>query len=159
MIAVSTVELTLRMLVSLALVSGLLLTITRFTKSRMGGRSAAAALDVCHRHQLTKSSAIAVVRAGQRHFLVGVNDNAITLLAEGDDLAAAPGAEGDQDEKVPALGPGVEGPEAARTEAGRAKPVVDVRKDGARKRRSGGAASASSGIGLLEVLRERSVRR
>ncbi|MCP3993181.1 MAG: hypothetical protein GY724_29230 [Actinomycetia bacterium] len=157
MIAVSTVELTLRMLVSLTLVSGLLWAITRVARNRMGGGSATAPLDICQRHQLTKSSAIAIVRAGQRHLLVGVNDHAITLLAEGDDLALPPKIKVDGDR--PVLEPGPATPEAARSESVRAKPIVDVRKSGARKRRSGGAASASSGIGLLEVLRERSVRR
>jgi flagellar biogenesis protein FliO len=162
-IAASTVELTLRMLVSLAIVSGLLWVITHYARRRIRGASAAAALDVCTRHQLTKSSAIAVVRAGRRHFLVGVNDNAITLLAEGDDLVVAPRIKVDDEaglelEPVPAELEATE-PKATRSDADRPKPVVDVRKNGARKRRSGGLASASSGIGVIEALRERSVRR
>ena len=162
MMAASTAELTLRMLVSLVLVSGLLWAMTQFARKRLRNGSPAAVLDVCNRHQLTKSSTVAVVRAGHRHFLVGFNDHAITLLAEGDDLAVAP-QDGDPervdlDNEPVAPRPAATDHDAAPSKPRRAKAIVDVRKSGAWKRRSG-AASASSGIGVIEALRERSVRR
>lgn len=154
MFAVSTIELTLRMLVSLALVSGALLLITRFTRSRFRLGGPRATIDVQGRHQLTKSSSIALVRAGQRHLLVGVNDHAITLLAEGDDLV---------DDLI-------DNGETAGSEDN-TDPVVDVRngeskqlrgktdKSGARKRRRGTGSLAPAGMGVIEALREKSVRR
>lgn len=161
-LAVSTVELTLRMLVSLALVSALLMLITRFARNRFRLGTGQATIDVHHRHQLTKSSAVAVVRAGRRHFLIGVNDHAITLLAEGDDLI-----QGQDPVTVDELPAGTE----AATGTAATDDVVDVRgsgnrrsrsktvKGGARKRRSGAGGPASSGMGVIEALREKSVRR
>lgn len=152
MFAVSTIELTLRMVVSLALVSGALLLITRFSRSRFRLGGPRATIDVQGRHQLTKSSSVALVRAGQRHLLVGVNDHAITLLAEGDDLV---------DDLVD---DGETGGNQDTTDH-----VVDVRsgerkqsktdKSGARKRRRGTGSPAPSGMGVIEALREKSVRR
>jgi flagellar biogenesis protein FliO len=164
MMGATTAELTIRMLVSLVLVSGMLWMVTQFARKRLRAGSAAAALDVCNRHQLTKSSAVAVVRAGHRHFLVGVNDHAITLLAEGDDLILATddgdgsGDQGDAEAGPVVPRPASTAPEVAASKPKRSRAIVDVRRSGARKRR-GGAASASSGIGVIEALRERSVRR
>ena len=155
-VAVSTVELTLRMLVGLALVGGLLKLITGLARNRFHLGSSRAAIDVRDRHQLTKSSSLAVVRAGRRHFLIGVNDHAITLLAEGDDLIQG------QDHVTTEERPG---------DTAVAEEVVDVRGNGnrrsrnktvkgnARKRRSGADGAASSGMAVIEALREKSVRR
>lgn len=149
MLAASTTELTLRMIVALALVGGTLIVVTRFARGRLRNGAGRAEIDVRGRHQLTKSSAVAVVTAGQRHFLIGVNEHAITLLAEGDDLV--PPAD------IPVDTPG--------------HGVIDVRaadggdtdnrtsKDGARKRRRGASRPAPAGTGVIEALRERTTRR
>ena len=133
--AASTVELTLRMVVALAFVGGALLFVTRIARTRLRLNVADTPIDVYGRRQLTKSSAVAVVRAGKRYVLIGVNDHAITLLAEGDDLVD------------PALEP----------------EVVDVRgkttRGGAWKRRNGTKGPASSGTGVVNALREKTVRR
>ena len=44
-------------------------------------------LSVLDRRELTRSAGIALIRAGERHLLVGVSDQGVQLLAEGDDLA------------------------------------------------------------------------
>lgn len=44
-------------------------------------------LSVLDRRQLTRTTGIALIRAGERHLLVGVSDQGVQLLAEGDDLA------------------------------------------------------------------------
>lgn len=44
-------------------------------------------LSVLDRRQLTRTAGIALIKAGERHILVGVSDQGVQLLAEGDDLA------------------------------------------------------------------------
>ena len=46
-------------------------------------------LSVLDRRQLTRTTGIALIRAGERHLLVGVSEQGVQLLAEGDDLALA----------------------------------------------------------------------
>lgn len=149
MFAVTTLELTLRMLVALALIGGLLLIATRTAKGRFKLGGPAASIDVRSRHQLTKASAVAVVRAGQRHFLIGVNDNAITLLAEGDDLVS-PGETSET---------GSQGVVDVRAAGAPAPSNSMTARDGARKRRRGKSGPASSRTSVMEALRERTVRR
>ena len=157
MVAVSTVELTIRMILALILVSVLLMLITKFARNKFRFGGTRAMIDVRDRHQLTKSSTVAVVRAGQRHFLIGVNDHAITLLAEGDDLvmgqdlvASGEPATGTTDGVVDVRDNGQQ-----RSKKNTKKTV----KGGARKRRSGTGDAASSRMGVMEALREKSVRR
>jgi len=208
MLAVSTAELTIRMLVALAVVGGLLLLLTRFARSRLNLGTSDAPLQVCNRHQLTKSSMVAVVRAGERHFLVGVNDNAISLLAEGNDLVAdnnlvegnhlvagdvldeAPTATRTAsttvdnaagavvDVRTDETGPGAHAKSTiTKSAVTRSKPIkarsttrstgadpattgaTESAKGGAGKRRRGTTSPAPSGMGVIEALRERSVRR
>ncbi len=49
-----------------------------------------AVLDVIDRQQLTRSTGIALIRAGERHLLVGISESGVQMLAEGDDLATQP---------------------------------------------------------------------
>ena len=85
-VAAATAELTLRMLVSMAVIGVFLLVAVRVTKGRLRTGARRAGIGIHARHQLTKASSVAVVQAGSRYFLLGVNDSAVTLLAEGDDL-------------------------------------------------------------------------
>lgn len=87
--ASTTAELMIRMIVGLALVLGLLVLGTKLARQRLG-RTTSVDIDVCGRQVLSKASSIAVVRVGGRHLLLGVNDNGVSLLAEGDDLLEAP---------------------------------------------------------------------
>ena len=73
-----------------------------------------------------------VLRAGQRHLLVGVTDHQLSLLAEGDDLLPAEPA-------APALG-------RESSSDPRTGPI-------------GSEDPGSSRMGFVEALRERTVRR
>ena len=44
-------------------------------------------LSVIDRRQLTRTTGIALVKAGDRHLLLGVSDQGVQLLAEGNDLS------------------------------------------------------------------------
>lgn len=83
----TTAELTVRMLVGLAVVGGLLYGLTRFAASRLDGARPSATIAVEARESLTKGSAVALVTIGRRTMLLGVTDSSVSLLAEGDDLA------------------------------------------------------------------------
>ncbi len=148
-LAVSTVELALRMILALAILVVVLLGAGRLARKRLGGAGRMPEIEIAARRQLTKTSTLAVVRAGQRHVLIGVNDHAITVLAEGQDLLA------DDD--------GVE------SEPG-SEPVVDIRTpeqqatagDGRRReaRRPGPTIrSAGPRSSVVEALRDLTVRR
>ena len=88
MSGVSTIELLIRMTVSLAVIGGLLWLIQRVGRKRLGGlgRSATAPIEVTSRKQLSRTSSIALVRVGERNILIGVTDAGVSLIAEGDDL-------------------------------------------------------------------------
>lgn len=83
----------LRVLASFAIVGVLLWAFVRASNGRLGALMTGTArgrltdpIFVVGRHQLTKNTGIALVRAGERHLLVGVSDQGVQLLAEGDDL-------------------------------------------------------------------------
>lgn len=84
----------LRVVASFAIVGVLLWLFMRASNGRLGalvtGSTRGRAHDplaVIERRQLTRSAGIAIVRAGERHLLVGISDQGVQLLAEGDDLA------------------------------------------------------------------------
>ena len=84
----------LRVLASFAIVGVLLWLFMRASHGKLGALMTGGArgrlhdnLAVLDRRQLTKNAGIALVRAGERHLLVGVSDQGVRLLAEGDDLA------------------------------------------------------------------------
>lgn len=74
-------ELTVRLIASLAVVVGLLLLLARFAGRRYAGR-AGAPVQVVHRQQLSRSSAIAVVSVGSRLLVIGTTDQQVSLLTE-----------------------------------------------------------------------------
>ena len=83
----------LRVALSFAAVGGLLWLFARAGRGRLGallagtvGKPSSDPLVVLERRQLTKSSGVALLRVGRRHLLVGVGDDSVQLLAEGDDL-------------------------------------------------------------------------
>jgi flagellar biogenesis protein FliO len=84
----------LRVLASFAIVGALLWLFMRASNGKLGALMTGGTrgrlqdhLAVVDRRQLTKNAGIALVRAGERHLLVGVSDQGVRLLAEGDDLA------------------------------------------------------------------------
>ena len=139
----TTVELTLRMIAGLLVVLGGMALLTRLARRRLRFASTETVIDVCARQQLTKSAGLAVVRAGSRYVLIGINDTAVTLLTEGDDLVGEPPSTGVVDVR----------PSPAEGSA------VDTGRGGTRKRRNGTRSPASSGTGVVAALREKTVRR
>lgn len=131
MLAVTTLELTIRMVVGLAVIAGLLWAATRLARSRLGMDADTVSVDVKARRALTKNSSLVLIKAGSRHLLVGANDHAVTLLAEGDDLVDADLAD---------------------------EPDVDLRRAPAGPRRRARTGSTSA-PGLLNTLRAKTVRR
>ncbi|MEZ5380047.1 MAG: flagellar biosynthetic protein FliO [Acidimicrobiales bacterium] len=87
----STFWLMLRLLTALAFVGGLLWFMARAAKAGrlgflLGGGPTHETLEVTSQRPLGRSASVALVRAGERHFLLGVSDHGVQLLAEGDDL-------------------------------------------------------------------------
>lgn len=72
----------LRLVLSLALVVGLMLLIARFVGKRY--QSSGSVLDVVHRQQLSRGSSVVVVTTAGRGLVLGVTDNQVSLLAEVD---------------------------------------------------------------------------
>lgn len=83
-------ELTVRLLVSLSFVIGLLLLLARFSGRRFrGGRDPM--VRVLHRHHLSRGSTVSVVAVGSRLLVLGATEHQVSVLTELDpeDLATA----------------------------------------------------------------------
>lgn len=102
-------ELTVRLIASLAVVVGLLLLLARLVGKRYGAR-AGAPVQVVHRQPLSRSASVSVITVGGRVLVLGSTDHQVSLLAEldpddldeallGDELPATDVAE------APAPGP------------------------------------------------------
>ncbi|MBO9523558.1 MAG: flagellar biosynthetic protein FliO [Nocardioidaceae bacterium] len=74
-------ELTIRLIVSLAIVVGLLLLLARFGARKFRG-SAGALVHVVHRQPLSRTSAVAVVTVGSRVLVLGTTEQQVSVLAE-----------------------------------------------------------------------------
>ncbi len=74
-------ELTIRLIASLAIVIGLLLLLARLGARRFNG-SAKAVVHVMHRQQLSKGSSVAVVSVGSRVLVLGTTEHQVSVLAE-----------------------------------------------------------------------------
>jgi len=74
-------ELTIRLVVSLAIVVGLLLLLARFGASRFRGQSGAL-VRVVHRQPLSRTSAVAVVTVGSRVLVLGTTEHQVSILTE-----------------------------------------------------------------------------
>jgi len=94
-------ELTVRLIASLAVVVGLLLLLAKVSGRRMRGR-AGSLVQVVHRQPLSRSSAVSVVTVGSRVLVLGTTEHQVTVLTELDhdelasDLVLVPG-EADED--------------------------------------------------------------
>jgi flagellar biogenesis protein FliO len=162
-LAASTAELTIRMLVSLGLMGLVALGALRLFRGRLRPGPSRAGITVEARHQLSRTSSVAVIRAGRRYLLVGVSEQAVSLLAEGGDLVDS-AVDSAVDRAVD--GAVDSGPEAADGVAEPA-PGARVRHRSADRAATGGAGrrhgratgAASSGMSVIEALRERTVRR
>ncbi len=126
-------ELTVRLIASLAIVVGLLLLIAKVGGRRMRGRSGSL-VQVVHRQPLSRGSAVAVVTVGSRVLVLGTTEQQVSVLTELDpdelaaDLVLVPG-EADEDGEpttVPVLLPSaqvVQPTPARRAGARRAAPA------------------------------------
>jgi flagellar protein FliO/FliZ len=74
-------ELTIRLVVSLAIVVGLLLLLARFGQRRFHGQ-AGALVRVVHRQALSRTSAVAVVTVGSRVLVLGTTEHQVSILTE-----------------------------------------------------------------------------
>ncbi len=75
------VELTVRLVLSLSLVVGLLLLLARFGGRRFRGKNDAM-VRVLHRQHLSRSTAVSVVAVGNRVLVLGTTDQQVRVLAE-----------------------------------------------------------------------------
>lgn len=145
------IELILRIVFSLLIVVGLMWGLARLARRPLAGRGGGA-LSVLTRQQLTRGSAIALVRVVDRALVVGITDGQVTLLAETDLAAverelAVPGKRRD----AVALDPdGVPGADGHTPE-----PVVTVPPG----RLEGSILSPRTWTSTLDFLRERTARR
>ncbi|GAB3761225.1 flagellar protein FliO/FliZ [Nocardioides ginsengisegetis] len=74
-------ELTVRLVFSLAVVVGLLLLIARFGSKRMRGHHGAL-VRVLHRQPLTRTTSVSVVTVGSRVLVLGTTEQQVRVLAE-----------------------------------------------------------------------------
>lgn len=74
-------ELTIRLIVSLAIVVGLLLLLARFGARRFRGQ-AGAMVRVVHRQPLSRTSSVAVVTVGSRVLVLGTTEHQVSILTE-----------------------------------------------------------------------------
>lgn len=74
-------ELTVRLIASLAVVVGLLLLLARLAGRRFAGRDGAA-VQVLHRQPLSRTASVAVLSVGSRILVVGTTDQQVQLLTE-----------------------------------------------------------------------------
>jgi len=105
-------ELTVRLIASLAVVVGLLLLIAKVGGRRMRGRSGSL-VQVVHRQPLSRSSTVSVVTIGSRVLVLGTTEHQISVLTELDpdelttDLVLVPGEDDEDGEptQIPVLMP------------------------------------------------------
>jgi flagellar protein FliO/FliZ len=103
-------ELTVRLVVSLAVVVGLMMLLARLGARRFKG-GASAVVRVVHRQPLSRGSAVAVVTVGSRVLVLGTTEQQVSVLAEldPDELGAdelATTSYGASEEEVLELPPG-----------------------------------------------------
>ncbi len=91
----SAVLLVIRMIVSLAIVLGVLVVLGRIMHRRYGGQlrkssGLTASIEVIARQSLSRAASVHVVRVGQETLLLGVTDQGVNVLAQGDTLGHQP---------------------------------------------------------------------
>ena len=142
--AASTLWLGVRLIFSLAIVLGLIWALAwaarRGKGLGLGIGAQRGAISVRAREQVGRNTTIALLEVGDRVLLIGANEQAVEVLAEGDDLIADP--------PEPEPADGDTGSDDMTTDdrtSSQADPVI--------------RGSAPPGMNLIEALRERSVRR
>jgi flagellar protein FliO/FliZ len=143
------IELTLRVVFSLAVVLFLMWGLARLVRHPLGGRGAGA-LAVLTRQPLSRNSSVAVIRVDDRALVLGVTDTQVTLLAE------APLAAFEQPRPVPAPFDGPDVLSAPDPDGG-----TGVRSAGAGNGPgplNGSVLSPATWIQAVEFLRDRTSR-
>lgn len=121
-LAVSTVELTIRMVVGLAVIGLLLLILNRIGRRVMDGRGGnRPSISIRHQQRIDRHTSVTLLTAGGRNLLIGTSNQSIVLLAEGDDLAGA--------DPATTSTSGSSGSEPSTASAG-ASTTIDVRSRG-----------------------------
>jgi len=155
-----------RLLLALCFVLGLMWVIARWVRGRNGGRRNAAAMTVLARQQLSRNSAIAVVKVLDQALIIGVTDGQVSKLGDTDlaqfeaESAAAqrPPLRLVAAKRPPTDEDAFESPQALAAGG-------SARVPGGSARGAGGSALAGSALSLgtwrqaIDVLRERTVRR
>jgi flagellar protein FliO/FliZ len=78
------IELVLRIGFSLLVVMGLMWALARAVRRPLGAGRAHGPLAVLNRQQLTRAASVVVVRVADRAMILGVTDQQVSLLGEGD---------------------------------------------------------------------------
>ena len=135
MLAVTTAELTIRMVVGLLVVGLLLLVLNRIGRRVLVGRPGhRPVITIRHQQRLDRHASVTLLTAGGRNLLVGTTSQSIVLLAEGDDLTTGGPV---------AVGAGANGANGASGSS--SAPTIDVR--------------AGRGRNPIRVLQNKTVRR
>jgi flagellar protein FliO/FliZ len=142
-----------RLLLALCFVLGLMWVVGRWVRARGHGRKGAATLAVLARQQLSRNSAVAVVKVLDQALILGVTDGHVSMLGESD-LAEFEGRL--------AGGPAVT--RSRRSALPVSTVIIDQSVDTAAPRRAstalaGSALSPATWRQAVEAFRERSVRR
>ena len=80
------IEVALRIFFSLAVVLLLMWGLAKLARRPLAGRGGGA-MSVLARHPLSRGASVAVVRVGERAYVLGVTDQNVTLLAEAEPAA------------------------------------------------------------------------
>jgi flagellar protein FliO/FliZ len=147
---VETVGLVVRIGISLIAVLGLMWLLARMARKPLGKR-ASRAVGVLGRAQLSRHASVAVVKVGDRAFVVGVTDSRVSLLGETDPEVLDPPVAGPLSTRT-----AVDVPAGVPVEPGDTPYVRPARTTGPL---SGSALSPKVWGQALDVLRERTVRR
>ena len=149
------IEVTLRVIFSLAVVLLLMWGLARLVRKPLGGRGGP--LGVVARQALTRNASVAVIRVDGRALVLGVTETQVTLLTEVDLTAFEPAA----------LEPGGAEPGGADQVAARARHAApDQREPGSAPRPelsggppAGSVLSPATWAPAVEFLRDRTSRR
>ncbi len=149
LLAVSTVELTIRMVVALVVIGLLLLALNRLTRRILDGRGGSRpVLSVRHQQRIDRHASVTLLTAGDRNLLIGTTSQSIVLLAEGDDLGTPSAAGSGQTAADPSIGSNGNGAgtgAANGTGNGSSPAAIDVR--------------SRSGRNPIRALQNKTVRR
>ena len=142
--AASTLWLGVRLIFSLAIVLGLIYALSwaarRGKGLGLGIGAQRGAISVRAREQIGRNTTVALLEVGDRVLLIGANEQAVEVLAEGDDLI-------------------VDDPEPEPSEDGESGSTTSTDDRTSSQADPFIRGSATPGMNLIEALRERSVRR